>query len=415
MIANWIISQATGVKLHDYGCSLKVFRAEVVKPLRLYGEMHRFLPAIASELGVTIVEQVGEPPRRASTAQSKYGLGPDRPRRPGPDDGQVPAELRHAAAADLRAAGHHHGRPRAASSPATWPTSGCSRYQSIANRPLLLFGILLVFTGVQLITLGPAGRDAGAHVPRVAGQAHLRHPGNPRKPADVVGSRLRYTRKAHGQRAPCAFRVDRALLAARVGGVGRRGDHRVAGVLAPLQDERDARVVVGRADVDADPPAGLAVGQVVDALLGPAALQVPGEFHAAAETRFDHPVAHVGHVGLALRQADARDQPVRESAVAQATTSSPFFGQPPAGGRSAASGAVGGAGEGAGAFGVKKLCVSDHALDTFAVECPDAPVELDAGRRGRWLIVNLVSPTRSGTVTIAIIAVKDSFVEISKV
>jgi len=46
------------VKLHDYGCSLKVFRAEVVKPLRLYGEMHRFLPAIASELGVTIVEQV---------------------------------------------------------------------------------------------------------------------------------------------------------------------------------------------------------------------------------------------------------------------------------------------------------------------------------------------------------------------
>lgn len=58
MIANWIISHTTGVKLHDYGCSLKVFRADVVKPMRLYGEMHRFLPAIASEFGVTIAERV---------------------------------------------------------------------------------------------------------------------------------------------------------------------------------------------------------------------------------------------------------------------------------------------------------------------------------------------------------------------
>ena len=57
MIANWVISHATGVKLHDYGCSLKVFRAEVIKPLKLYGEMHRFLPAIASEFGVKIVER----------------------------------------------------------------------------------------------------------------------------------------------------------------------------------------------------------------------------------------------------------------------------------------------------------------------------------------------------------------------
>src|SRR5262249_12667680 len=54
MMANRLISWATGVKLHDYGCSLKVFRAEVIKPLKLYGEMHRFIPAIASENGVTI-------------------------------------------------------------------------------------------------------------------------------------------------------------------------------------------------------------------------------------------------------------------------------------------------------------------------------------------------------------------------
>ena len=58
MLANKLISWATGVELHDYGCSLKVFRAEVVKPLRLYGEMHRFLPAIASQIGVSIDEVV---------------------------------------------------------------------------------------------------------------------------------------------------------------------------------------------------------------------------------------------------------------------------------------------------------------------------------------------------------------------
>jgi glycosyltransferase involved in cell wall biosynthesis len=73
MTANWIISTVTGVKLHDYGCSLKVFRAEVVKPMKLYGEMHRFLPAIASELGVTITEKVvNHRPRVHGT--SKYGI-----------------------------------------------------------------------------------------------------------------------------------------------------------------------------------------------------------------------------------------------------------------------------------------------------------------------------------------------------
>jgi glycosyltransferase involved in cell wall biosynthesis len=48
MIANWIIGRVTGVRLHDYGCTLKAMEAEVAKSLRLYGEMHRFIPAIAS-------------------------------------------------------------------------------------------------------------------------------------------------------------------------------------------------------------------------------------------------------------------------------------------------------------------------------------------------------------------------------
>src|SRR5438477_3311191 len=72
-LANKLISAATGVKLHDYGCSLKVFRAEVIKPVKLYGEMHRFLPAIASEMGVDISEMpVNHRARHAGS--SKYGL-----------------------------------------------------------------------------------------------------------------------------------------------------------------------------------------------------------------------------------------------------------------------------------------------------------------------------------------------------
>src|SRR3954470_15234585 len=73
MIANAMISKATGVKLHDYGCSLKVFRAEVVKQMKLYGEMHRFLPAIAAEFGVEIGEQVVNHRPRVH-GKSNYGI-----------------------------------------------------------------------------------------------------------------------------------------------------------------------------------------------------------------------------------------------------------------------------------------------------------------------------------------------------
>jgi glycosyltransferase involved in cell wall biosynthesis len=73
LIANKVISITTGVTLNDYGCSLKVFRAEVVKPMKLYGEMHRFLPAIASEFGVTIGEKVVNHRARVH-GKSKYGI-----------------------------------------------------------------------------------------------------------------------------------------------------------------------------------------------------------------------------------------------------------------------------------------------------------------------------------------------------
>jgi glycosyltransferase involved in cell wall biosynthesis len=72
--ANRLISWSTGVALHDYGCSLKAMRGDVARSLRLYGEMHRFIPAVASWTGVSLAEiPVNHRPR--TRGRSKYGLG----------------------------------------------------------------------------------------------------------------------------------------------------------------------------------------------------------------------------------------------------------------------------------------------------------------------------------------------------
>jgi glycosyltransferase involved in cell wall biosynthesis len=152
MVANWIISRATGVKLHDYGCSLKVFRADVVKPMKLYGEMHRFLPAIASEFGVDTVEKVVNHRARVR-GTSKYGISrtvrvildlltvkflisySTRPVQIFGLLGLVMGSLGVAVLAWLAYVKYF-------------------QHEGIADRPLLLFGILLVSTGVQLVTLG---------------------------------------------------------------------------------------------------------------------------------------------------------------------------------------------------------------------------------------------------------------------
>lgn len=73
VIANWLLSRVSGVRLHDIGCSLKVFRAEVVKRLTLRPGMHRYLPALASQAGASVIEIiVRHRPRRFG--RSKYGL-----------------------------------------------------------------------------------------------------------------------------------------------------------------------------------------------------------------------------------------------------------------------------------------------------------------------------------------------------
>jgi glycosyltransferase involved in cell wall biosynthesis len=71
--ANWLISKITKVKLHDYGCTLKAYRREVAQNIGLYGEMHRFIPAMASWMGVSVAEvAVNHRPRKYG--RSKYGL-----------------------------------------------------------------------------------------------------------------------------------------------------------------------------------------------------------------------------------------------------------------------------------------------------------------------------------------------------
>jgi glycosyltransferase involved in cell wall biosynthesis len=152
MIANWVISRATGVRLHDYGCSLKVFRAEVVKPMKLYGEMHRFLPAIASEQGVEIVEhEVSHRPRQHG--KSNYGIS--RTIRVILDLMTVKFLISYKTR-PLQIFGLW-GLVMTLLGGGAWVWLAYVKYmrhEGIADRPLLLAGTVLLVTGVQFIMLG---------------------------------------------------------------------------------------------------------------------------------------------------------------------------------------------------------------------------------------------------------------------
>jgi glycosyltransferase involved in cell wall biosynthesis len=151
-VANRLISWATGVKLHDYGCSLKAIRCDVVKEIRLYGEMHRFIPAVASWMGVRLVEQpVNHRPR--VRGRSKYGLG---------RTSRVLLDL-----FTVKFLGAYGTRPAHLFGFMGLLSGGVGAAilvylayvrlfadQAIGGRPLLLLGALLFLTGVILVSFG---------------------------------------------------------------------------------------------------------------------------------------------------------------------------------------------------------------------------------------------------------------------
>ncbi|WP_089725568.1 glycosyltransferase family 2 protein [Candidatus Thiosymbion oneisti] len=153
-IANWLIAKVTGVALHDYGCSLKLYRAEVIKPVRLFGEMHRFIPVWVA--GVTDPRRIGETVVHHEARRfgvSKYGIS--RTFRVLPDLLAASFFLRYGARP-----GHFFGAigmglgliGTLIMSYLLVVKFGLG--EDIGNRPLLFVGILFLVASIQFLTTG---------------------------------------------------------------------------------------------------------------------------------------------------------------------------------------------------------------------------------------------------------------------
>ena len=154
-LANALISWITGVHLHDYGCGLKVYRREILRDIALYGEMHRFLPALARWVGASVAEvPVTHWPRRSGV--SKYGLG---------RTVRVLLDL-----LTVKFLMSYWTRPIQIFGLLGLVTGGAGfllaavlSYQrivqgiSLANRPILLLAVLLVVVGFQFVSMGLLG------------------------------------------------------------------------------------------------------------------------------------------------------------------------------------------------------------------------------------------------------------------
>lgn len=177
-IANWLISKVTGVALHDYGCSLKVYRRAALAPVRLYGELHRFIPALAAQFGARVQEVVVSHHPRTRGA-SKYGI--DRTVRVLLDLVLVKFLARYL----QRPIQFFGGIGLALALPGgailTYLAALKLAGESIGGRPLLLFGAILLLMGVQLIGMGLLGEILVRIYHEPAGRSHYRLRETPRR------------------------------------------------------------------------------------------------------------------------------------------------------------------------------------------------------------------------------------------
>jgi len=154
-IANWLISTLTGVRLHDYGCSLKAYRREILRDVHLYGEMHRFIPALAHWAGGSVAE-VPVNHRARTAGKSKYGLG--RTTRVLLDLLTVKFLLSYSTKPI-----HVFGPPGLIAGLVGVVLGLYLTFvklvegHNIGQRPLLMLAVLLVLTGAQFITMGLLG------------------------------------------------------------------------------------------------------------------------------------------------------------------------------------------------------------------------------------------------------------------
>ncbi|MBX7139340.1 MAG: glycosyltransferase family 2 protein [Oligoflexia bacterium] len=152
MIANWLISTFTKVRLHDYGCTLKVMNVEVARGIRLYGEMHRFIPALAEEFGAKIAE-VPVNHRARRFGKSKYGIS--RTIRVILDLITVKFLLGYS-----KRPIHLFGTVGIVSSLAGFGILALLTFQKLVehvamgNRPLLSLGVMLIIIGLQFLVFG---------------------------------------------------------------------------------------------------------------------------------------------------------------------------------------------------------------------------------------------------------------------
>lgn len=155
MIANGLISRVTGVKLHDYGCALKLYRGRVIRDLRLYGELHRFIPALAAEVGAKIIE-VPVMHHARTRGVSKYGI--DRTFRVLLDLLWIKFLLRflHRPIHAFGGIGLTFGSIGVLV--LAWLTfDKLVLGHDIGGRPLLLLGVMMVLIGLQLVATGVLG------------------------------------------------------------------------------------------------------------------------------------------------------------------------------------------------------------------------------------------------------------------